>query len=150
MTILTASGAIDLPATTVFDYASDYRRMPDWVFGLQTVEPLGSRSAGLGAEFRGTGKVGPISMTGTGCITGWEPGRLITVSLATHNGIEVSATVATTGEWGTTSTQIALTAEYRFPGGIAGKLLQRSVEPMLGAGIRYTERTLRRQCLRVC
>lgn len=123
--------------------------MPEWVFGLHTLEPICEQSAGIGAEFRGTGRIGPIAMTATTRITEWEPYRLITVALSTNNGIEGSATIATR-EAGTATTHRVLSADYKFPGGLAGNVLQRSVEPLLGAGIRYTERTLCRQCLRAC
>ncbi len=147
MATLTASGAVALPARVIFDYASDYRRMPAWVFGLHSLKPIGHQSEGVGAEFRGTGKIGPVAMTGTSRITEWEPYRRITVALLTNNGIDASATIATTGK-GSAMTRVELTADYRFPGGLAGRILQRGVEPFLGIGIRHTERTLREQCLR--
>lgn len=72
MTMVFASGTLELPAEAVFDYAVDYRRMPEWVFGLRTITPIGELSDRVGAEFRGTGKIGPIAMTGTSRITEWD------------------------------------------------------------------------------
>ncbi|MBY0290870.1 MAG: SRPBCC family protein [Mycobacteriaceae bacterium] len=149
MTIVSASGTLELPAEVIFEYAADYQRMPEWVFGLHTVEPIGEPSAGVGAEFRGTGKIGPVAMTGTSRITEWELCRRFTETLVTNNGIVASATVATTA-MGSALTRIDITADYEFPGGFAGRVLQRAVEPLLGSGIRSSERALRRQCLRTC
>ncbi len=149
MTIVAASDTLELPAEVVFDYAVDYRQMPEWVFGLQTIEPIGALSDGVGAEFRVTGKIGPIAMTGTSRITECEPSRRITEALTLDNGIVASATVAVT-PLGSALTRTEITVDYKFPGGLAGKVLQRAIEPLLGSGIRYTERALRRQCLRTC
>ncbi|MDV3133248.1 SRPBCC family protein [Mycobacterium sp. 29Ha] len=149
MTVVSASGTLELPAEVVFDYAADYRRMPEWVFGLDTVEPVGELSEGVGAEFRGTGKIGPIAMTGTSRIIEWEPYEQLTEALVTNNGIVASATVATT-PIGSKLTRIDLTVDYKFPGGFAGKVLQRGIEPLLGSGIRHSVRVLRRHCLRTC
>lgn len=149
MTMVFASGTLELPAEAVFDYAVDYRRMPEWVFGLRTITPIGELSDGVGAEFRGTGKIGPIAMTGTSRITEWEPCRRITEALVINNGIVALAAVATT-PMGSAVTRVDITADYKFPGGLAGKVLQRAIEPLLGSGIRHTERALRRQCLRTC
>jgi hypothetical protein len=88
-------------------------------------------------------------MAGTGRVTEWEPCRRITLALLTHNGIEASATIGTSAV-GSAMTRIDVIVDYRFPGGLAGRVLQRAIEPLLGAGIRYTERALRQQCLRAC
>lgn len=47
--------------------------MLKWVFGLRTVTPIGEVSDGVDAEFRGTGKIGPVAMTGTSRFTEREP-----------------------------------------------------------------------------
>jgi hypothetical protein len=52
--------------------------MLKWVFGLRTVTPIGEVSDGVDAEFRGTGKIGPVAMTGTSRFTEREPYRRIT------------------------------------------------------------------------
>lgn len=137
MTTLTASGTLDLPVHVIFDYASDYRRMPEWVFGLHSIESIGEQAEGIGAEYRGTGKIGPVAMTGTSRVTRWEQCRCIAVALLTHNGIEAAATIATTPVESAV-TRVDLIADYRFPGGVAGRFLQRAIEPLLGAGIRST------------
>lgn len=146
MTIISASNTTNLPPEVVFDYVSDFRWMPDWVFGLHTVEPVGAQSMGLGTEFTGKGKIGPIGMTGTGRITEWQPNRFFTAELFTNNGIKASCTFTLT-PIEPELTHVDITVGYTFPGGLTGKLIQRAIEPLLGSGIRSSVRTLRRRCL---
>lgn len=146
MTTISASNTIELPPEVVFDYVSDFRWMPEWVFGLHTVEPVGEQSVGLGTKFTGSGKIGPIGMTGTGRIREWQPNRLFTVEVFTNNGIKASCT-STLTPIEPELTHVDITVGYSFPGGLTGKFIQRAIEPLLGSGIRSTVRTLRRRCL---
>lgn len=146
MTTISASNTIKLPPEVVFDYVTDFRWMPDWVFGLHSVEPVGDQSIGLGTEFRGNGKIGPIGMTGIGRVSEWQPNKLFTVELFTNNGIKASCT-STLTRIEPELTHVDITVGYTFPGGLTGKLIQRAIEPLLGSGIRSSVRTLRRRCL---
>lgn len=146
MTTISASNTIKLPPEVVFDYLTDFRWMPAWVFGLHTVEPVGEHSMGLGTEFRGKGKIGPVGMTGTGRISEWQPNRLFTMEVFTNNGIKASCTFTLT-PIEPELTRVDITVDYAFPGGLAGKLIQRAIEPLLGSGIRSTVHTLGRRCL---
>lgn len=152
MTIVSSSGTLELPAEVVFEYGGDYRPMPEWVRGQCALRRpatyQGDLSDGVGAEFQRTGKIGPIAMTGTSRITEWEPHRHIIEALVTNNGIAPLATVAT--PMVSPRTRVDITADYNFPGGLAGKVLQRAIEPLLSSGIRHSERALCRQCLGTC
>ena len=43
----------EAPLDVVFAYVADYRNVPDWLFGVQTFEPVGDIDHGLGAVFDG-------------------------------------------------------------------------------------------------
>lgn len=126
--------------STGFAYVDDYRTVPDWMFGVTRFEPVGSRSQGLGATFDATMQLGPKALRSRVQITAWEQDRLI--RLESIDGISN----ASTWRFSPTPdghTELTVDFEYTLPGGVAGKLLAKIVEPIVGTAIAHTENTLR-------
>ncbi|MFD4183308.1 SRPBCC family protein [Rhodococcus sp. NPDC058514] len=131
-----------VPVRAGFAYVDDYTNVPAWMFGVTKFKPVGEQTQGLGATYDATMQLGPKSLNSRVTITEWEQDRLIT--LASVDGISNTSTwrFAPTAD---DSTEMTVDFEYSLPGGLAGKVLAKIVEPLVGTAIKYTESTLRRQ-----
>jgi uncharacterized membrane protein len=131
-----------VPVHAGFAYVDDYKNVPAWMFGVTRFEPVGEQTQGLGATFDATMQLGPKALNSRVTITEWERDRLIT--LASVDGISNSSTwrFAPASD---DSTEMTVDFEYSLPGGLAGKVLAKIVEPIVGTAIKHTESTLRRR-----
>lgn len=138
------TGTIERSAADVFAYVADYRRMPEWVFGITRVVPVGDVDYGPGAVFEGAVDLGPKTLSSTAKIIAWEQNRLIT--LDSMAGFDFTATLRLNPE---AADRTALDFEllYATSGGIAAKAFARSIEPLLALAARVTTSKLCETCL---
>lgn len=128
------------PVGVVFAYVDDHRTVPDWMFGLSRLEPVGEKDHGLGAVFDGSMKLGPKTLHSTVEVTEWEQDKVI--------GMKSVKGFVNWSTWrfnpvDDESTELAVDFTYELPGGMAGRALGKVIEPFVSIAIKHTEQTLR-------
>lgn len=135
------SGVAAVSIDAAFAYIDNYETVPDWMFGVSEFTPTGEFTQGLGATFDTCMHVGPTRLRSRVEITEWIENEKITV--ASLDGVSNSST------WmfraiDDDHTELSVDFAYKLPGGIAGKALERIVEPFAESAVKNTENTLRR------
>ncbi|QIS11940.1 SRPBCC family protein [Nocardia arthritidis] len=136
----TAEGAA--PAEFAFEYVADYRNLPRWVFGVKHYTPVGEQSRGVGAVFDSALNLGPMTLHLRGEVIEWEDNAVIT--LRAVKGVEGTA------RWtfepiDAGHSRIGVVLDYRVPGGIAGRALDRVIQAIVGPTVKHAEKHLRHQ-----
>ncbi|QIS04482.1 SRPBCC family protein [Nocardia brasiliensis] len=136
------SAACKAPADFAFGYVADYRNVPRWMFGIRHFTPVGEQTSGVGAVFDTALHLGPTTLHLRADTIEWLEGARITMRAI--KGIEGSI------RWDfeaidPDTTNVGATADYRVPGGLAGRVLDRVIQAFIGPAIRHTEKHLREQ-----
>lgn len=129
-------------AQFAFDYTTDYRNVPKWMFGVSRFDPVTEQTRGVGATFETTVDLGPAKLPMTLRTTQWDEGTRF--ALETVKGITASC------EWrfapiGDERTTIIGIVDYSVGRGIAGRALDRIIQTISGPAIRHVEKHLRGQ-----
>lgn len=95
--------------------------------------------AGLGATFDTEIKLGPASLTSRLQIVRWEKNVAIAVKAVTGFEIESTFLFHPRGDRDCTVDAIV---EYRVPGGLAGKVLGKTIEPFVKLSVKHTTHNL--------
>jgi uncharacterized membrane protein len=127
------------PAETAFDYVNDYRHLPEFVTEVHSFRPITDQVAGLGATFDTEIKLGPASLTSRLQIVRWEKNVAISVKAVTGFEIESTFLFHPRGDRDCTVDAIV---EYRVPGGLAGKVLGKTIEPFVKLSVKHTTHNL--------
>ncbi|MEU0869784.1 SRPBCC family protein [Nocardia brasiliensis] len=136
------SAACKAPVDFTFTYVADYRNVPKWMFGIRHFTPVGDQTFGVGAVFDTALHLGPTTLHLRADTTEWIDGSRVTMRAI--KGIEGSI------RWdfealSPETTKVSATADYRVPGGFAGRFLDRVIQAFIGPAIRHTEKHLREQ-----
>jgi hypothetical protein len=129
------------PVSVAFAYLDDYRNATDWMFGLAKFGPVGAQDHGLGATFDGTFEVKPVKLSSTIEITEWEAESVI--AFKSIKGFKNTSTWRFIPE-GDEQTRFEIRFRYELPGGIAGKVLGRALEPVVALSVRRSDEALRK------
>lgn len=134
-------GICHAPRDVAFAYIDNYRTATQWMFGLAEFTPAGELDHGLGSTFNGTFHVTPIKLHTTIEVTEWEEHTLI--AFKSIKGF------ANESEWRFTSlgdaeTKITVTFRYELPGGLAGKVMGRALEPIVALSVWHSDAALRK------
>ena len=135
------SGRIDAPVGVVFGYVDDWSNTTKYMEGLTTWEPAGEVTHGLGSTFDAALQVGPTSIDSVLEITTWEQDR--SLGWEPRKGIKQSGTW--TFEPDGDATTVTITVDLTFPGGLAGRLLGKTTEPLLKAQVQKSLNALKAQ-----
>jgi uncharacterized membrane protein len=129
---ITVTETINAPVGTVFGYVDDYRNTTRYMKDLTRWEPVGSQTHG---------KAGPLTIDGEVEIDTWEENRAI--GWTTRKGFRQD------GSWSFDAkgrgTEATFTVDYDLPGGIAGKMMARAVEPVLKSTLEASVKQLKAQ-----
>lgn len=145
MVFVHSSCPVELPVDAVFSYVVDYRKMPEWVFGIKRITPVGDLDHGEGAVFEGAIDLGPKTLSSTFEVRSWRTDDMI--ALASIGGFDFTSTVRFTA-LGAAQTLIDIELSYEFGGGLAGKALARTLEPLILVVLHHSERSLQHACIR--
>ena len=141
MVDITHTGYAEAPLEVTFGYVDDYRNTTKWMFGLASFEPSAELDHGLGSVFDGTFQVTPVKLHSTVEVTAWEQDALI--AFKSIKGFTNSSTWRFTAD-GPTRTRVDVVFSYELPGGLAGRVLGRALEPIVAMSVRHTDAALRR------
>ena len=136
--IVEHSVEIAAPVEEVFAYVDDFTATKDWMYGLQSIEPVGEQLHGLGATYEGTMKLG-VTLTSRLRCTGYEPHRLIETSSV--QGVENTQRWTFT-DLGENRTRVEVWISYTLPGGPAGRVIANAVKPFIGIAVKHTSEAL--------
>lgn len=128
------------PSDVAFAYLDDYRNVREWMYGIKSFEPAGELHQGLGAVFDATVRIGAILHTKVE-VTEWEQDRAIV--LTAIEGFPVAAGIRL-HPVDPEHTELSAEVDYHFPGGMAGRALEKVVEPFVSTAARYVEHTITR------
>ncbi|WP_067825945.1 SRPBCC family protein [Nocardia inohanensis] len=129
-------------AESAFAYVNDYRHLPRFINEISAFEPLTEQTEGVDATFDGTIGLGPITLHSTIKIVRHEPGYAIAVK--SIKGFEIESTFLFHAK-GEESCTIDAIVDYRVPGGIAGKLLGKTIEPFVKLAVKSSTHNLTTQ-----
>jgi uncharacterized membrane protein len=132
-------GRCEAPVEVAFSYLDDYRNATDWMFGLAAFVPSGDKDHGIGATFDGTFAIKPVKLHSTIKVTEWEENQLI--AFKSIKGFANESTWRFIGD-GPTRTRVDVKFSYHLPGGIAGKVLGKALEPIVALSVRHSDAAL--------
>lgn len=138
---ITVTETINAPVAAVFAYVDDYRNTTKYMKDMTKWEPAGDKTHGLGSRFALSMKVGPLNIDGEVEIDTWEENRAI--GWKTLKGFKQD------GSWSFTAkgagTEAAFSVDFDLPGGMAGKMMARAVEPAIKATLQGSVKQLKAQ-----
>lgn len=136
---VTVENEVGVASDVAFAYLSDYTKIADWMYGLSSLKPLTEQTRGIGAKFDGTIKLG-AKLQSLLEVVEFEEGRLMV--LDSYKGIKNKSRweVIPTGD---ASSTIKVTWEYDLGGGIAGKALEKVVEPVVKIAASHSTKELK-------
>jgi len=135
------SAVVGVPVEVAFDYVTSIHNVPEWLYGVRRVAVVSGVDSGLGAVYEGTIKVG-ATLRSRIEVTGWEPGRLMTVE--SRHGF-VNRSTWRFESLGPERTQLTADVSYELPAGLAGKALGKAIEPFVSIAVRHSDSRLRRR-----
>jgi uncharacterized membrane protein len=138
---ITVTETIKAPVGTVFGYVDDYRNTTTYMKDLTRWQPVGSKTHGKGSRFALSMKAGPLNIDGEVEIDTWEENRAI--GWKTKKGFRQDGSWSFKEKRG--STEATFTVDYDLPGGIAGKVMARAVEPVLKGALEASVKQLKAQ-----
>ena len=123
-----------------FAYVDDYRNVSSWMFGISRFEPHGELEHGLGAVYDSTFQVPPVKLNSRVEITDWKQDELL--ELTSVKGF-TNASVWRFEADGPERTRVSVVFSYQLPGGLAGKVMGKALEPIIAQSVRRSESNLR-------
>lgn len=128
------------PVETAFAYTADYRKVPEWLYGITKFEPVGEKDYGLDATFDGWMNLG-VTLKSVVEIDQFEESRLIGMNsvkgFRNWSRWNFSAVDANTSK-------VRADVFYELPGGIAGKALGKAIEPFVKVAVKHSSEALKK------
>ena len=140
MATMKASTTIDRPLSAVFAYVDDWSNAAAFTQDLLSWEPLSEQTKGVGSRFKARMKVGPTTQETSLEITRWEQDAAI--GWEPRGGLNQQGLYLFADHDG--ATEVTLTVELTLPGGIAGRLLGKTIEPFARLNVAATMSNLKR------
>jgi len=128
----------DAPIDKVFAYITDYRNVPEWLYGISKFVPITELDRGVGATFDGTIHLG-ATLHSTIATTAFEEGKLFEMDSVKGFKNTSRWTFESLGE---NETRIIADVSYSVPGGIAGKALGKVIEPFVKIAVKHSSEHL--------
>jgi len=133
-------GVVAASQQFAFDYLSDFRNAPDWLFGVNKLTVVGEVTSGLGTVYDGSMALGPKTLHSVVKVARWEPPILFEHEYV--SGFAVNST------WQVNSvdsakSEVVVDIDYNVPGGIGGRVLGRLLGPLLSMAVERSRDTLR-------
>ena len=138
---ITVTETINAPVATVFAYVDDYRNTTKYMKDMTKWEPVGNQTHGLGSRFALAMKVGPLNIDGEVEIDQWVENRAI--GWKTKRGFRQDGSWAFKAKGG--GTEAAFSVDFDVPGGMAGRMMARAVEPAIKATLQGSVKQLKAQ-----
>jgi uncharacterized membrane protein len=138
---ITVTESIKAPVSTVFAYVDDYRNTTRYMKDMTKWEPVGSNTHGKGSRFALSMKVGPLNIDGEVEIDQWVENQAI--GWKTKKGFKQDGSWSFQEKGG--ATQATFSVDVDLPGGIAGKMMAKAVEPAIKSTLENSVKQLKAQ-----
>jgi carbon monoxide dehydrogenase subunit G len=132
----------DAPLEVTFEYLDDYRNVTDYWHGMSSYTPVGDLARGLGSVYEAVSKVGPSTLKSTIKTVHWE--KNVRVAYKSISGMDSSTTFDFAAVDASHST-VDFRIEFHLPGGIAGRALEKTLEPFVSAAAKNTAQNISRK-----
>lgn len=139
MNVVRLSATVDVPVASAFAYVDDHTRVQEWVYGFRKFVPLTEQTNGVGAVYDAEIKAGARLPARVEVIE-HVPNELI--AMQSIHGIE-SRFRLTFRAVDDTTTELSSEVHYAFPGGMAGRAMEKLVAPLVHVATRYVEHTIK-------
>ncbi|MEV6770930.1 SRPBCC family protein [Nocardia sp. NPDC051030] len=126
-------------AESAFAYVNDYRNLPRFINEINAFTPLTEQIEGVDATFDGAIGLGPVTLHSRIQIVRHEPG--LAIGVKSIKGFEIESTFLFHAK-GEESCTIDAIVEYRVPGGIAGKIMGKTIEPFVKLAVKSSTHNL--------
>ncbi|GAA0444816.1 SRPBCC family protein [Streptomyces stramineus] len=123
------------PLDVTFAYLDDYRNVTEYWHGMTSYQPVGALDHGLGSIYEAISKVGPSTLKSTIKSVEWE--KNVRIAYTSVSGMATSTTFDFAAVDASHST-VEFRIEFRLPGGIAGKAIEKTLEPFVATAARNT------------
>jgi uncharacterized protein YndB with AHSA1/START domain len=140
---ITVSVDVDAPVETVWREVTDWEAQGEWMLGTEVRVTRGD-GVSVGSELAATTGVGPLGVTDTMEIVGWDPPHRATVR-HTGRAVRGSGTFTVVERPGGGSTFL-WSEQLELPLGVLGAVGWPVVRPAFRAGLVYSLRKLARRC----
>lgn len=137
----TASAVIAAPAGEVFGFVDDWRNATAYMAGLSRFEPTGEPTSGVGATFEAAMDLSIRELVVVLRVTEWEQDRHIVWAPVKYHGQRGSWTFEPDGS----GTRATFDVEFDWPGGIGGKVLERTATPLVRGNLGRSVQNLKRE-----
>lgn len=138
---ISVSTTIAATPEQVYGYVEDHANTVKYVHGITSWTPVGDQVHGLGSTFTAQMQVGPSTLDSTLQITTAEPGKEL--SWVPTAGFKQSGAWRFRADGAGTRTDFEV--DITFPGGLAGKVFGKTVEPAIRANVKKTVENLKTQ-----
>jgi uncharacterized membrane protein len=140
---VTVRTTIDAEIGAVFDYVSDYRTATKYSRDLKKWEPVTDVTDDIGAQFDASLQLGPKAFDSRVEVDfRTEPEQFGWSSIS---GFQHSGRYTFSSEKTGSGTEVVFDFDYTLPGGMAGRLLARTTEPLLKSSLANNLKNLKKQ-----
>lgn len=129
----------DAPVEVAFEYLDNYRNVLDYWHGMVSYTPVGALDHGLGSAYEAVSKIGPSTLKSTLKTVQWE--KDVRVAYQSISGMKTSTTFDFSSIDASRS-RVELRIEFHLPGGIAGKAMEKTLEPFVNAAAKKTAQNM--------
>lgn len=141
---ITVGVDVDAPADVVWKAVTDWEGQSDWMLGTEVKVTAGD-GVGIGSELAATTGIGPLGVTDTMRIVGWDPPHRATV---VHTGSFVRGSgTFTVIELGPSRSRFEWGERLDLPLGPLGALGWPVVSPVFRLALVHSLRKLARRCV---
>ena len=137
-------GEIDVPIDFAFGFVADYHNVPKWMFGVSEFQPRTDRTHGIGAVFATSFSSGIAALEVELTAVEWRDDEVITLESQQEPAIRARFTFASAN---TGSTLVRVRIDYPVRPGLAGRVLEKISETIVGQAVRHVETNLRRELI---
>lgn len=139
---ISVSAHVDATPQEAYDYVEEHTNTVKYVHGLTSWTPVGDQVHGVGSTFRAAMKVGPSTLEGTlRIIEATAPERL---AWAPTDGFQQSGAWTFTPAAGG-GTDATFEVDVTLPGGVAGRVVGKTLEPAIRGNVTQSVRNLKEQ-----
>jgi uncharacterized membrane protein len=134
----------DVSVESAFAYIDDYTNHPKFLHGSLPLQPITEITRGKGAAFKGGMGLGPVTVKSTVRVIDWEENKLI--SIDSIEGFDVDFLYEFTAIE-PNKTKVDLFVSYRLPGGLAGRVMGKTIEPFVKIAVKFSTHSLKKQII---
>jgi len=135
MTDIRFIATCDAPLDVAFEYIDDHRNVLEYWHGMTKYQPVGEPDHGLDSVFEAVSKIGPSTLKSKIRTVEWK--RNVLVAYRSVSGME-SATTFDFAAVDEDHSIVELSVSFKLPGGIAGKALEKTLEPFVSTAAKNT------------